>query len=85
MLASIFSREVRKDLIYIIFQHMPSEEFMNALADCLKEEIPINIVNLKDDAELKLGTVYFIHNQYHYVIDNNWIKKLPTKSPKGNN
>ena len=77
MLSPVFSKNMCDDVVYLVFQHMPSEEFMETLVNCLKEEISRNLVYITDNAEFSPGNVYFLSNHYLYMIDGNWIKLCP--------
>jgi len=55
MLSSIFSREIRDDVVYIVFQHMPNEKFTRVLVKCFEDECRAPVVYVKDKSELEPG------------------------------
>jgi chemotaxis response regulator CheB len=74
MLPSLFSKGFRSDVVYLVFQHMPNAEFMDVLVQCMQDELSGPIINLKNDEELRPGTIYFLPQYIRYKIKDNWIK-----------
>ena len=60
LFSQLFSKSIREDVVYLVFQHMPSDEFMDVLINCLQEDIPYPIVYLKGSVKPNPGTIYFL-------------------------
>lgn len=75
LFSSIFTKNLRSDVVYILHQRMPSREFMKALVDCLKEELPLPIHFVEEEETALLpGEVYFLSNAHRYEFSGSLVK-----------
>ncbi|MBF0432029.1 MAG: response regulator [Fibrobacteria bacterium] len=74
IIGPLFTREVPDDTVFIIYQRMPTREFMEAFLDCLREDIPRHIEFVEKDTRPVPGGVYFISNQFQYILDDDYLR-----------
>lgn len=69
LMRPLFSKGFRLDVVYIIYQTMPSPEFLDALIQCLREELPLPITQvLEGETPLTPGHLYFVCNSFQYDL-----------------
>ncbi len=80
LLSPLLNNNFRKDVSYFIFQRMPSEEYLDVLIKCLREEIPHRIEYLEKDTKPEAGIIYILSNNCHFKAEHNLIKACPIES-----
>ncbi len=76
MLSSVFSSSLKSDVVYLVIQRMPSIEFLEALAEGLREEVKTPICIINKETRLKPGQIYFLSPRSNFEIVGDFIKDV---------
>jgi len=77
ILSPLLSLNVSRDAVYLVYQRMPSDDFMKALVQCIGEDIQQDIIYLTEDAEIIPGCIYFFSFDHQYKFEDDWIRVSP--------